>query len=167
VPGYVFQDARLLPWLDAGQNLRAVAPAIRRERIKQLLASVNLAGQSGAFPHALTGGMQRRLALARAFCVNPGLLLLDESFVSLDRTTVRELQALFRAIFAAGNPTVVIASHDPEDAAQLAERAVLLDGHPARIVADIPLPSPAHTSDAATILRLSEMIRAIGSEVAQ
>lgn len=165
MPGYVFQDARLLPWLEAGQNLRAVAPGISTARIEELLASVNLAGQSGAFPHALSGGMQRRLALARALCVNPGLLLLDEPFVSLDRTIVRELQALFRAVFAAGNPTVVIISHDPEDAARLADRAVLLDGRPARIVADIPLPGPAHARGDATILELTEMIRRTGTEV--
>jgi len=165
VPGYVFQDARLMPWLDAGQNLRAVAPTISKARIDELLRSVNLADQSGTFPHALSGGMQRRLALARALCVNPGLLLLDEPFVSLDRTIVRDLQTLFHAVFAAGNPTVVIVSHDPEDAARLADRAVLLDGRPARIVADFPLPGAARSRDAATILHLSEMIRNVGSEV--
>lgn len=165
MPGYVFQDARLLPWLDAGQNLRAVAPAISNARIAELLTSVNLMGQSRAFPHALSGGMQRRLALARALCVNPGLLLLDEPFVSLDRTIVRELQTLFRAVFAAGSPTVVIVSHDPEDAARLADRVILLHGRPARIVADIPLPGPAHARSDAAILELTEMIRRTGTEV--
>jgi NitT/TauT family transport system ATP-binding protein/sulfonate transport system ATP-binding protein len=140
MPGYVFQDARLLPWLTAEGNLRAVARDLTAGRIAELLAQVGLAGQEQAWPHALSGGMQRRLGLARALSVNPDLLLLDEPFVSLDRTMVRDLQALFLKVFSRGEPTVVLVSHDPEDAARLADRAVVIMGRPARIVTDVKLP---------------------------
>lgn len=163
VPGYVFQDARLLPWLSAADNLRAVAPDLTADRIAELLAMVGLAGQEKAWPHALSGGMQRRLALARALSVNPGLLLLDEPFVSLDRAMVRDLQALFLATFGVGAPTVVLVSHDPEDAARLADRALVLAGRPARIAADIALPGKASGRSRATIVALAEDLAEAGA----
>ena len=164
VPGFVFQDARLLPWLTAADNIRAVAPGISGDQIAGLLASVGLAGQGGAYPRQLSGGMQRRLGLARALSVNPGMLLLDEPFVSLDRAVVRDLQALFLATFAAHRPTVILVTHDDEDAARLADRVILLAGRPVRIVADIALPGPAAARDARQILDLVDTIRAAGKE---
>jgi ABC-type nitrate/sulfonate/bicarbonate transport system ATPase subunit len=155
MPGYVFQDARLLPWLTAADNLRAVAPDLTDARIAELLGEVGLAGQERVWPHALSGGMQRRLALARALSVNPGLLLLDEPFVSLDRAMVRDLQALFLKVFQAGNPTVVIVTHDPEDAARIADRVVVLRGRPAQISDDVTLPGRPGQRSAADIARLA------------
>lgn len=142
-PGFVFQDARLLPWLDAAANIRAVRPEIGQDRIEALLARVGLAGQAQAFPRQLSGGMQRRLGLARALAMGSGLLLLDEPFVSLDRAVVLDLQALFLQIFAADHPTVIVVSHDPEDAARLAGRVVILSGRPAEVIADFRLPPEA------------------------
>ena len=139
VPGFVFQDARLLPWLTVAQNILAVTPGLSGARIAELLAQVGLAGLEDAYPRQLSGGMQRRLGLARAISVNPGLLLLDEPFVSLDRVVVKELQALFRRIFNEVRPTVILVSHDPEDAARLADRVVILAGRPARVAADFRL----------------------------
>lgn len=138
--GFVFQDARLLPWLDAAGNIRAVKPELAPDQIETLLRKVGLGGQAGAFPSQLSGGMQRRLGLARAIAAGSGLLLLDEPFVSLDRAVVEELQHLFRSIFAAEHPTVIVVSHDPEDAAQLADRVVIVGGKPVRIRADFRLP---------------------------
>lgn len=170
-PGFVFQDARLLPWLSAADNIRAVAPGITEARLGALLAQVGLAGQEAAWPRQLSGGMQRRLGLARAISVNPRLLLLDEPFVSLDRAVVDDLQALFLSIFRAGRPTVVLVSHDAADAAQLADRVVILRGRPARIVADFALPQPAGGAGEARgrveVARLVERIVAAGRETAQ
>ncbi len=137
--GFVFQDARLLPWLDASANLRAVRPDLTEAQISAALQRVGLPGLEHAFPRQLSGGMQRRLGLARALAANPGLLLLDEPFVSLDAAMVRDLREVFRAVFRAQNPTVILVSHDPEDAAHLADRVILLAGRPAQIVGDIPL----------------------------
>lgn len=162
MPGYVFQDARLLPWLTAEGNLRAVAPDLTNDHITELLRQVGLAGQKSAWPHALSGGMQRRLALARALAVQPGLLLLDEPFVSLDRTIIRELQTLFLKVFSEREPTVVMVSHDPEDAARIADRAVVLGGRPARIIADITLQGTPGQRSPETIARLAAELSEAG-----
>jgi ABC-type nitrate/sulfonate/bicarbonate transport system ATPase subunit len=155
VPGFVLQDARLLPWLTALDNLRAVAPGVPVERALALLDRVGLRSAANAFPHELSGGMQRRVALARAFSVNARLLLLDEPFVSLDRTLVTELQTLFVDLIAAERPTVVMVTHLAEDAALLADRAVVLSGRPAQIVSDLAVGIPRHQRTASDRLRLS------------
>lgn len=138
-PGFVFQDARLLPWLDVSANLRAVRPDLTQAEIAESLARVGLAGLEHAFPRQLSGGMQRRLGLARALAANPGLLLLDEPFVSLDRAIVTDLRDVFLSIVRTRKPTVVLVSHDPDDAAQLADRVILLAGRPAVICGDFAL----------------------------
>lgn len=163
-PGYVFQDARLLPWLDATANIRAVAPEAGDARIAELLAGVGLAGRGGDLPHQLSGGMQRRLGLARALAVNPRMLLLDEPFVSLDAAAVADLHGLFLAIFAARRPTVVLVSHDPADAARLADRAVVIAERPARIRADLRFAEPAAARGPAEVARHVAAICAAGAE---
>ncbi len=162
VPGFVFQDARLLPWLTAEGNLRAVSPALDQAEVEALLAQVGLAGWARAFPRELSGGMQRRLGLARALSVRSGLLLLDEPFVSLDRENVEALQAMFRAVFALHRPTVILVSHDPADAARLADRGVLLAGRPATIVADLPIgPGPERPATLPTAAETAEIVAMI------
>lgn len=159
VPGFVFQDARLLPWADVAGNLRAVKPELTLARIDVLLERVGLKGLASAFPRQLSGGMQRRLGLARAIAVNAGLLLLDEPFVSLDRAVVRDLQILFLSIFHAESPTVILVSHDAQDAARLADRVVTLGGRPAAITNDFRLDrSAADAPDAKDLARLTRSI---------
>lgn len=158
-PGFVFQDARLLPWLDAASNIAAVHPAgLPAEQTTPLLARVGLSGYEKAFPQQLSGGMQRRLGLARALSVNSRLLLLDEPFVSLDRALIEDLQRLFLSVFKTEKPTVILVSHNPEDAARLADRVVLLDRRPARIVADFRISTPPEKRSPADILDLVEKI---------
>ena len=147
-PGFVFQDPRLLPWLTAADNIRAAHPSCTPEQAGRALQQVGLAGTDGLYPHQLSGGMQRRVALARALVVNARLLLLDEPFVSLDRDLVGEMHALFRDVIAAAQPTAVFVSHLVDDAARLADRVILLDHRPARVVADIALPIPPAERDA-------------------
>jgi NitT/TauT family transport system ATP-binding protein/sulfonate transport system ATP-binding protein len=139
-PGLVFQDPRLLPWLSAIDNIRASDARMDRATALAALERVGLAGHGEAFPHQLSGGMQRRVALARALAVNAELLLLDEPFVSLDRALADEMQELVAALIAATGPTVLLVTHLAEDAARLADRVIVLAGRPAQIVADVSLP---------------------------
>ncbi len=157
-PGFVLQDARLLPWLTALDNIRAVAPHIEPAQALALLDRVGLHGTANAFPHELSGGMQRRVALARAMSVNASLLLLDEPFVSLDRLLVVELQTLFLELVEAERPTVVLVTHLAEDAARLADRAVVLEGRPAHIVSDMSIDIPRLHRSAADHAELGQRI---------
>lgn len=159
-PGFVFQDTRLLPWLSVAANLRAVRPMMTPPEVDALLGRLGLAGQAGAYPRQLSGGMQRRLGLARAICVNPGLLLLDEPFVSLDRAAVQDLRAVALSVLRANRPTAVLVSHDPEDAAHLADRVVILGARPASIVADLRLNPVAAQRGPAEIADLVALIQA-------
>jgi NitT/TauT family transport system ATP-binding protein/sulfonate transport system ATP-binding protein len=159
-PGFVFQDSRLLPWLTARDNVRAVRPRTAGAEADALLARVGLAADAGAFPRQLSGGMQRRVALARALSVNPRLLLLDEPFVSLDRALVAELQALLAALFDETGSTAILVSHVAEDAAALADRAIVLTGRPARITADIAFDIPRRDRDPVARVELTAKLSA-------
>lgn len=165
-PGFVFQDPRLLPWLTAAQNVMAADPGITRDNALAELARVGLAEAGELFPHQHSGGMQRRVALARAFSVNARLLLLDEPFVSLDRTLVAEMHQLFVRLVAESRPTVIFVSHLTDDAARLADRVILLAGRPAKIVADITLPVPATERDAATLAAYRAQLDAVSPNTA-
>ena len=132
--GFVFQDLALWPHLTVGGNLRFVLDALRVQkhsrsrRIQEVLALVRVDRFADRYPHELSGGEQQRAALARALVGNPHLLLLDEPLSSLDaelRSTLRsELARLQQAL----GLTTVYVTHDPEDAAVLADRVVELWG---------------------------------------
>jgi ABC-type nitrate/sulfonate/bicarbonate transport system ATPase subunit len=149
-PGFVFQDPRLLPWLTARDNVRAASPDISAQTADAALARVGLADDTPAWPHALSGGMQRRVALARAIATNPRLLLLDEPFISLDRALVDDMHQLIADLAAASGATIVLASHHPEDAARLATRVITLTGRPATIAHDLTFAHPPDQRDDAT-----------------
>ena len=134
--GFLFQDARLLPWLSALDNICAVAPFTRVERAQTLLDRVGLHGVERAYPHQLSGGMQRRVAIARALAVNPKMLLLDEPFVSLDMHLAEDLRRVVHDVIRAEGTTVMIVSHVQDDIRELADRVVTIDRRPAVIISD-------------------------------
>jgi ABC-type nitrate/sulfonate/bicarbonate transport system ATPase subunit len=139
---YVFQTPRLLPWRSVLDNLTLAAggdPAVRAKCLA-LLAEVGLAGFEDAFPAQLSLGMQRRAALARAYAVDPGLLLMDEPFVSLDEATAMRLRLLLLGLWRERPATVLFVTNDVREAIQLGQRILVLSPSPARLTADLRVP---------------------------
>jgi len=144
---YAFQDPRLLPWLDARENIAfALAGALPRDqalaRANRFLAAAGLSDRARALPSALSGGMRQRLSLARAFAFPSELLLLDEAFKAVDLKMKLELMDLFLGLLREEGRTVVAVTHDVEEAAYLADRAIVLSPRPARIVDDFAIEVP-------------------------
>jgi NitT/TauT family transport system ATP-binding protein len=138
----VFQEPRLMPWLTVAQNLCLVAPALSAQRVQALLASVNLHDCAARFPGQLSGGMQRRVALLRAFIVQPNLLLMDEPFQSLDAPTAQQLRTLLMDLWQQARPTVVFVTHSLPEALALADRVLFLSTGPSSVVLDYAVPTP-------------------------
>jgi NitT/TauT family transport system ATP-binding protein len=162
-PACVFQQPRLLPWKSALSNialgLKALGtPALERdERSRQLALRMGLAeGDLDKFPHQLSGGMQSRIALARAFAVTPDLLLLDEPFSALDIGLKTELHALLLEYAATRATAVLMVTHDLMEAVRLGRRILLMaapDHAPGRIVWQVELDQPFAQRDDAWVYR--------------
>lgn len=136
--GYVFQNPRLLPWHTVRRNIELVFPdTAPSELIDNLLATMQLEDVQDLHPSRLSLGMQRRVAIIRAFAVNPDLLLLDEPFVSLDPPSARHIRFLLNQLWLSRPHTVLMVSHDLREAISLADRLIFLSSTPMQIVADI------------------------------
>lgn len=137
--GYAFQSPRLLPWRTVLQNVLLPLPAgaEHEARARAVLAEMGLADAHNVFPERLSLGMQRRVALARAFALEPELLLMDEPFVSLDEQTADRLRDLLADLIARRPTTVLFVTHDSREAVRLADRVVVLAGPPVRIEQDV------------------------------
>jgi sulfonate transport system ATP-binding protein len=134
----VFQDARLVPWKRVLANVALGADDHQRERGKELLAEVGLAGRERSWPKTLSGGEAQRVALARALSREPRLLLLDEPFGALDALTRIKMHALLADLIGRHRPVVLLVTHDVEEALRLASRVLVLgDGV---ISFDAPVP---------------------------
>jgi ABC-type nitrate/sulfonate/bicarbonate transport system ATPase subunit len=134
--GYVFQEPRLMPWLSARRNIELVLPdpAAASDKVDYLLERVGLAERGDAFPDELSGGMQRRVALARAMAIDPDVLLLDEPFSSLDEPTAESLHQLLVGLWQEQANAVLLVTHNLREAVTLADRVLFLSLDPARIV---------------------------------
>ena len=151
----VFQAYHLFPWLSVRENVafglvEAGVPKDRRtERVHELLELVGLADRAGAYPAELSGGMKQRVGLARALAVDPGMLLMDEPFGSVDSQTRRRLQRELLDIWRRMDKTVLFVTHDIEEAVLLSDRVVTLTGTPGRVRDDvtIELPRPRDRTD--------------------
>ena len=153
--GYVFQSPRLMPWLTALDNVRLVLPPgpSSTDTAREVLREVGLGGFEDAYPGQLSGGMQRRVALARAFGVNPALLLMDEPFGSLDEPLAWRLRESLEALWRRRGSMVLFVTHDLEEALSLADRVLFLSPRPARVVLEqrVDLPRPRSRGDARVI----------------
>ena len=148
--GYVFQDARLIPWLNIYANLALVAPTASRHALAQQLQHYGLDGIGLSYPAQLSGGMQRRVALLRALLVQPALLLMDEPFESLDALTAARMRGHFLHYCQQHRPTVLMVTHQLQEALALADRIIYLAGAPASIVADHRVPQSMRNGAAGT-----------------
>ncbi len=148
----IFQDARLLPWMRVLDNV-LLGVSGRRDRGREALVEVGLAGREQAWPHELSGGEQQRVALARALVREPDLLLADEPFGALDALTRIQMHALLRRLSERHDPAVLLVTHDIDEAILLADRIVLLgDG---LLVADLAVALPR--DGAARHARIAEL----------
>ncbi|MCG8296420.1 ABC transporter ATP-binding protein [Pseudomonas entomophila] len=153
--GIVFQDHRLFPWMTLRQNIALalknhdLPAAEKARRVDEHIALVGLQGYELAYPHQLSGGMAQRGAIARALVNKPKVLLLDEPFGALDALTRVRLQHELQRIWVQERCTVIMVTHDIEEALYLGDRVIVMDAHPGRIGEQVPLelPHPRERND--------------------
>ncbi len=151
--GVVFQEHRLFSWLTVHDNvafgLSRLPPAERALKIRHYINLVGLNDFEYEYPHQLSGGMSQRVAIARALVGSPEVLLLDEPFASLDALTRMRMQQEILRIWEAERTTVVLVTHDIEEAVYLADRVVIMSTQPGTIKKILPvgLPRPRDRAD--------------------
>jgi len=137
--GMVFQEARLFPWLTAEENIafglvdNHISKKEKKEIVNKHIALVNLTGFAKSYPHQLSGGMQQRVSIARALVNYPNLLTLDEPFGALDALTRLQMQQEFLRIWETEKTTVLLVTHDVDEAIFLADRVVVMSSRPGTI----------------------------------
>jgi NitT/TauT family transport system ATP-binding protein len=139
--GYMMQKDLLFPWRTVlgnvllGLEMRGVAHRAAVERAREHLHAFGLAGFENAYPKTLSGGMRQRVALIRTLVMDPGILLLDEPFSALDYQTRLYLEGVLKQAVEKFHKTVVLVTHDIDEAVALSKRVVVLSGRPARVKA--------------------------------
>lgn len=165
--GLIFQDHRLFPWLNVEDNValafesRRIDPVDRRRIVQEHLRLVGLAGFEKAFPYQLSGGMAQRAAIARALVNEPEILLLDEPLGAVDALTRLYLQNELQRIWMRKGVTMIMVTHDIDEALFLGDRVVVLQSRPGRVrrIIDVELPHPRDREDR-QIARLKKEILA-------
>ena len=142
--GYVFQEPRLMPWLTVRGNiafgLGHLARARRARAVEEAMALVGLSDAADRLPKQLSGGMAQRVALARALAPHPELLLLDEPLSALDPLTREKMQDHILHVARHVRATILLITHDMDEALALARRVIVLRGPPGRVVLDVSIP---------------------------
>jgi NitT/TauT family transport system ATP-binding protein len=161
--GVVFQEPRLLPWWTVEQNIRLAAPQASAESLSALFAALDLTEHRQHYPGELSLGLARRVALARAFAIEPDLLILDEPFVSLDAPLAERLRAELVELVSRRPVTTLLVTHSMDEAIELADRVFLLSASPARIHADVPIEHPRSARSVDEIAAIASRIWAATS----
>ena len=169
----VFQDygRSLLPWAKVRANVelplryQPLSADERRQRVAESLEAVDLSWVADLYPWQLSGGMQQRVAIARAVACRPKLLLMDEPFASVDAQTRSDLEDLSRKVRRQYDITVLLVTHDIDEAVYMADRVIVLSAAPSRILAQIPVDLPGDRDQIAT--RASAEFVALRSQVAR
>jgi sulfonate transport system ATP-binding protein len=153
--GIIFQEPRLLPWLKVADNvdfgLHGRPKVERAERVATALRRVGLADKAAVWPRELSGGQAQRVAIARALVPRPEVLLLDEPFSALDAFTRTDLQDHLLDLWADAKPTLIVVTHDVDEAIVLADRIMVMRPRPGRIFDEtaVDLPRPRDRQSAA------------------
>lgn len=153
--GYISQADTLLPWRTVLDNvalameLRGVPKAQRQEAARSLMARMGLAGFEHSYPRELSGGMKKRVAIARVLAIDPDILMMDEPFAPLDALTRQKLQDDILSVWETTGCTILYVTHDLTEAITLADRVVLMSARPGRVVREYPidLPRPRRVMD--------------------
>jgi sulfonate transport system ATP-binding protein len=163
--GFMFQEPRLLPWSTVRGNLALALPpgANTDARIATLLAQVHLIGAGHRLPRQLSGGMAQRVALARALAAEPSVLLLDEPFSAVDALTRMTLQDLVLEIWQRTRITVLLVTHDLDEALYVSDRVFVMAGKPAcvREIITVGLPRPRDRRDPELARRRVQLLDAL------
>jgi NitT/TauT family transport system ATP-binding protein len=159
--GLVFQTGALYPWRTVEQNvafgleLLPLSKRDRAERVSWYLAEVGLTEHRKALPRQLSGGQRQRVAIARALACEPAVLLLDEPFGALDVQTKEDMQVFVRQVWQDTGTTVLMVTHDVEEALFLGQRVFVLASHPGRVTAELAVDLPR---DSLTVKRSPEFV---------
>lgn len=160
----VYQQSSLFPWLTVEENIALGHGAEDAEKVAEMLKIINLTSFAKHFPHQLSGGMKQRVEIGRALLGEAEILLLDEPFSSLDYLTKLNIRSELIRMLKEFPRTTVLVTHDIEEAAQLADRVVILSGNPASIQKEFRLQSktPRNLTDAEVVSTVREIFGEMG-----
>jgi ABC-type nitrate/sulfonate/bicarbonate transport system ATPase subunit len=163
--GFVFQEPRLLPWRSVEDNIRIAAPMVDDTKLSALFDILELKAHRNHFPGELSLGLARRVALARAFAVEPELLILDEPLASLDAALAARLRDQIAILVGRRSMITLLVTHDADDAVRLGDRLILLSPRPARVLGELPIRTPRSARGDAEIAAIkSEVTRRINGD---
>jgi ABC-type nitrate/sulfonate/bicarbonate transport system ATPase subunit len=168
----ISQQGSVFPWLTVRRNVLFGLdgrPAVELARLAEhYTALVGLQGFEAAYPYELSGGMLKRLELARALAIKPEILYMDEPLAALDALTRVRMRLELRAILARERPTVLLVTHDVEEAIHLADRVLVLSPRPAtiRVIVPVPLPHPRALSSPDALALKERILRELGVDAA-
>ncbi len=159
----VFQEPRLLPWRTVEQNVKLVlGNNVDEASLEKLFTELGLAEHQRFYPTELSLGLARRVGLARAFAVEPSVLILDEPFVSLDDDTASRLRRLLAQVWSARSCTALMVTHNLREAIELSDRILFYSGVPSRVAHDFEIPEKRENRDRHTVDKVMDQIEELG-----